>query len=225
MPDKQETSTKKANAAMRQFVQSGRFIFIIFVTGLLYAAATIYYVPGFISRDTVVFYRIAVPVIGVALTLLVSWLFFLARASGLETKEEKGKLELPPFVPDKEKFFKEVSEALDAAYNCLQLKYLAAVLRESGHPTAQGITEESQRATEKYGQLQGRLEDEGVTAIGKDNFEKVASEFQELMSLLDADVFAVYGDKRPNVDVAAHKFRYDKTLQNVIKKYDEISGS
>jgi hypothetical protein len=226
MADKKETTVQKANATMRQFIQSWPFIVIVIIVGLACAATTIYYVPDFIGRDMVIFYRVAVPLIAVLLTLLVSWLVFLARAPGLEIKEEQEKEVLPPsFVPDKNRFIKSMSEIRDIAYNCLQLKYLSAVLRESGHQTAQGITEESQRAAEKYSQLRGQLEDEAVAAIGSDAFDGVNTEFQALMSLLDADAAAEYGDKRPDVDVASHRFRYDKALKAVVERYDKISQS
>jgi hypothetical protein len=228
MSDTQKTSIQRANAAMRRFVQSIWFIFFEIAIVGLFAATAFYYVPSFITGDTMTVYQVTMPIIGLLLGLLSSWLFFLARAPHLQRNEEQNKLVKKPIpVPlfNSAKLVKTMTEVVSSAYNCVQLKYIAATLGESKHPSAAEIRKDSEQAHEQYGQTRERLKNEVLVTVGGERFEGISLEVQILIDLLDRDVSKFYGDKRPDLDVAAQKIKYNNALDKAIKKINEIDQS
>jgi hypothetical protein len=228
MSDTQETSIRRANAAMRRFIQSIRFIFFEIAIVGLFATIAFYYVPNFITADTMTAYQVIMPIIGLLLGLLFSWLFFLARAPHLQRNEERNKLEeksIPVPIFNSAKLANTMTEVVSSAYNCVQLKYIAATLGESKHPSTAEIQKDSEQAYEQYGQTREKLKNEVLVTVGGKRFEGISFEVQKLIDLLDRDVSKFYGDKRPDLDVAAQKIKYNIALEEAIKRIDKIGQS
>ena len=228
MSDTQETSTQSANANMRRFIQSIRVICLEIAIVGLFAIAAFYYVPSFVNSDTVTVYQVTMPIIGLLVGLLLSWLFYFLRAPHLQRNESRNELRKKPIpipLPNRTEFIKAMTETVKSAYNCLQLKYFAATLRESKHPSAHGVWEESEQAGEHYRQARDKLGSGALVEAGGKRFEGISLEVHKLISLLDRDVSKFYGDKRPDMDIAARKSEYNIALDEVIKRIDEIYQS
>ncbi len=151
-----------------------------------------------------------------------------ARAPIVQRNEARGELLKKPILiplPNRTELIKSMAGAVNSAYKCWQLKYIASSLAESKHPNAHKTWEESERALEQYGQAREKLNSEALVAGGGKRLGGIMIEVQKLISILDRAVSQFFGDKRPDIDVGSQWFKFDIALGKAVRKLDEISQS